>query len=57
MESIISQLKKDFKKQVFSFSIDAPERSTTSILTEEELNELQNAWVQLTIWKQSHTIT
>lgn len=52
MESRISQLKKDFKNQIFAIDPNNNERSTTSILTEEEMLELQNAWIQLTIWKQ-----
>lgn len=53
MESRISQLKKDFKNQILTLATEK-ERSTTSILTEEELVELQNLWVQHAIWKQTH---
>ncbi|WED29365.1 hypothetical protein L3V77_18220 [Vibrio sp. DW001] len=53
MESRISQLKKDFKARIFAIVPNNDERATTSVLTEEELVELQNAWVQLAIWKQS----
>lgn len=55
MESKIAQLKKDFKSQIIAIDPKEKERSTTSILTEEEMTELQNAWIQLAIWKQGKT--
>jgi len=57
MKTKISQLEKEFRNQVFTLSLDSDERPTTSVLTEEELIELQNAWIQLVIWKQSNATT
>ncbi|MGR5094466.1 hypothetical protein ACPV5O_05675 [Vibrio maritimus] len=54
MEAVISQLKKDFYAHLRS-SNGASASSTSktmSLLTEEELAELENVWVQLAVWKQ-----
>ncbi|GAL30136.1 hypothetical protein JCM19239_2552 [Vibrio variabilis] len=54
MEAVISQLKKDFYAHLRS-SNGASASSTSktmSLLTEEELTELENVWVQLAVWKQ-----
>ncbi|WP_413283367.1 hypothetical protein [Vibrio sp. MA40-2] len=48
-----SQLKKYFQSQIFSFSFGLSGQPSTSLLTDEELLELQNAWIQLEIWKQN----
>lgn len=57
-ESKISQLKKDFTSRLSLGSElkgqNDLERTTVSILTDEEFAELQNMWVQLSIWKQAN---
>ncbi|MGF1755349.1 hypothetical protein L4C33_17360 [Vibrio makurazakiensis] len=55
MENVISNLKKEFhtrvKSQNSSERYQAP--SSVSFLTQEELAELENAWVQLIVWKKA----
>ncbi|WP_372449736.1 hypothetical protein [Vibrio metschnikovii] len=55
--SIISQLKKDFYAQISAFqSYALPQQTTTlSLLTEEELKELEQIWVELAVWKRSQS--
>ncbi|WP_167494616.1 MULTISPECIES: hypothetical protein [Vibrio] len=55
MEKVITSLKKEFKAR-----IQSPKRneayatpSSLSFLTQEELSELENAWVQLAVWKKT----
>lgn len=56
--SVITQLKKDFYAQISALqSYSLPQsKSTLSILTPEELKELEQLWVELAVWKktQSH---
>ncbi|MBY8137514.1 hypothetical protein KW500_11840 [Vibrio fluvialis] len=56
--SVITQLKKDFYAQISALqSCSLPQtKPTLSILTAEELKELEQLWVELTVWKktQSH---
>ncbi|MBY6197824.1 hypothetical protein [Vibrio hangzhouensis] len=58
MEAVISQLKKDFyahlKSSNGAVSGDAPQ--TISLLTKEELAELENIWVELAVWKQKQAM-
>lgn len=56
--SAITQLKKDFYAQISAFQSYtlSQEKPTLSLLTAEELKELEQVWVELTVWKktQSH---
>jgi hypothetical protein len=58
MEATISQLKKDFQEKVNLEHTSNHQPSTISVLTEEELHELENAWVQLELakWKEAKSI-
>ncbi|MFA0053590.1 MULTISPECIES: hypothetical protein [Vibrio] len=55
MDNVISNLKKEFHTHVHSdkWAERYSAKSSVSTLTSEELTELQNAWVQLVIWKQT----
>lgn len=56
MENVISNLKKEFHTRVKSQSSNegyASTKSSVSLLTQEELSELENAWVQLVVWKKA----
>ncbi|PMH40684.1 hypothetical protein BCU70_11010 [Vibrio sp. 10N.286.49.C2] len=54
VEAAINQLKKDFYAHLKSFH--EPKlgmvSKTLSTLTQDELAELENVWVQLAVWKQ-----
>ncbi|ASG03523.1 hypothetical protein [Vibrio anguillarum] len=55
MDPVISQLKKDFYAQIRSLK-DGPtseSQTTLALLTEEELQQLEQMWVELAVWKQS----
>ncbi|CAM2819913.1 hypothetical protein VIOR103205_04485 [Vibrio ordalii] len=55
MDPVISQLKKDFYAQIRSLK-DGPtseSQTTLALLTEEELQQLAQMWVELAVWKQS----
>lgn len=53
--SIVTELKKDFQKQIRSSqSCDlVNSQPTLSLLTAEELKELEQLWVELTVWKKT----
>ncbi|MCW8332923.1 hypothetical protein [Vibrio paucivorans] len=53
MESLISQLKKDFYARLNLLQRNAlpHTKPTLSFLTEEELRELETVWVELSVWK------
>nr|WP_220503492.1 hypothetical protein [Vibrio splendidus] len=55
VDNVISNLKKEFHTRVRSdkWAEKYSAKSSISTLTQEELNELENAWVQLVIWKQT----
>jgi hypothetical protein len=57
VDSVISQLKKDFYTRLSSLQgYTVPQSdSTLSLLTDEELQELQNRWVELKVWKKSQS--
>ncbi|MGR5211106.1 hypothetical protein ACPV4A_11190 [Vibrio rotiferianus] len=57
MDSVISQLKKDFYSQIRALqSPKLPQvTSTLAILSDEELQELENAWIELVVWKNKQT--
>lgn len=57
MESTISQLRKDFQAKVQIKHTANNHLSSASLLTEEELSELENAWIQLITWKQANPVT
>lgn len=57
MESAVSKLRKDFKTKVQNKHTTPSQFSSTALLTDEELNELENAWVQLITWQQANPIT
>ncbi|MDN3679883.1 hypothetical protein QWZ04_06005 [Vibrio tapetis subsp. quintayensis] len=51
MEPVVTQLKKDFQARIWAMPANNGANSTLSILTKEELNELENIWVQLVMWQ------
>ncbi|MDF2154303.1 hypothetical protein [Vibrio sp. CAU 1672] len=55
MDIVITKLKKDFYSQIHALqSPKLPQvKSTLAVLTEEELQELENAWIELVVWKKS----
>lgn len=57
MESTVSQLRKDFQTKVNIKQSKNNPLSSAALLTEEELNELENVWIQLVTWKQSNPAT
>ncbi len=57
MESNISQLRKDFQAKVNIKHTGQCQLSSTSVLTDEELSELENVWIQLITWKQANPAT
>ncbi|HCM1036863.1 TPA: hypothetical protein N2810_002319 [Vibrio parahaemolyticus] len=57
MDSVILQLKKDFYSQIRAFQTPKLPQvtSTLAVLTDEEIQELEAAWIELTVWKRSQT--
>ncbi len=57
MENVILQLKKDFYSQINAIHFQNVQQqvSTLSLLTEEEIRELENMWIELAVWKINHT--
>ncbi|MGR4990082.1 hypothetical protein [Vibrio sp. WZ-1] len=57
MDLVISQLKKDFYSQIRALqSPKLPQvTSTLAILSDEELQELENVWIELVVWKNKQT--
>ncbi|WP_428772385.1 hypothetical protein [Vibrio sp.] len=57
MDSLVSQLKKDFYAQLSALQAYTLPQSqpTLSLLTKEELAELENIWVELKVWKKKQT--
>ncbi|MCW8347002.1 hypothetical protein MD535_13435 [Vibrio sp. ZSDZ65] len=55
MEAAINQLKKDFYAHLKSYQEPKAANGfkTLSILTQDELAELENVWIQLAVWKQT----
>lgn len=53
VEAVISQLKKDFYAHLRSSHgrHNSESSKTISILTKEELSELENVWIELAVWK------
>ncbi|SHO56415.1 hypothetical protein [Vibrio quintilis] len=57
MDSQVTQLRKNFYQQVQADKkYTMPEVcSTLSLLTEEELKQIEQVWVELAIWKKSQS--
>ncbi|ARV72929.1 hypothetical protein A8140_09470 [Vibrio campbellii CAIM 519 = NBRC 15631 = ATCC 25920] len=57
VDSVISQLKKDFYSQIRAFqSPKLPQVTPTlAVLTDEEIQELEAVWIELAVWKRSQT--
>ncbi|CAH0539592.1 hypothetical protein [Vibrio marisflavi] len=57
METLELQLRKDFYAQIDSLQVHDPNQSwpTLTLLTKEELHELETMWVELRIWKQKQS--
>lgn len=57
MDTVKTQLKKDFYSQIYSLQYNAVSQSTSTlaVLTEEELSELEAAWIELVVWKKNQT--
>ncbi len=53
MEQLILQLRNEFYTQLRSFALS---QSSLSHLTEEEISELESAWIDLAIWKKSQSV-
>ncbi|MDE1514262.1 MULTISPECIES: hypothetical protein [Vibrio] len=53
--SVVAQLKKQFHAQLSAWQAQAAPQSkpTLAVLTEEELRQLEQMWVELCVWKQS----
>lgn len=58
MDSVILQLKREFHAKIHALQTYALPQSkpTLTLLTDEELQELEQVWVELAVWKktQSH---
>ncbi|WCP81235.1 hypothetical protein PQE20_04365 [Vibrio harveyi] len=57
MDSVITQLKKDFYSQIRALQSPKLPQVTSSlaVLTDEEIQELEAVWVELAVWKRSQT--
>jgi len=57
VDAVKTQLKKDFYSQIYSLQSSAVSQSTSTlaVLTEEELSELEAAWIELVVWKKNQT--
>ncbi|WP_204250594.1 hypothetical protein [Vibrio vulnificus] len=57
MDTIKTQLKKDFYSQIYSLQSSASSHttSTLALLTEEEISELEALWIELVVWKKNQT--
>lgn len=57
VDTVKTQLKKDFYSQIYSLQSSAVSQSTSTlaVLTEEELSELEAAWIELVVWKKNQT--
>ncbi|MCG3729100.1 hypothetical protein [Vibrio cincinnatiensis] len=55
--AVITQLKKDFYAQICAFQSYplSQGKTTLSLLTAEELKQLEQIWVELTVWKKSQS--
>ncbi|RJX68370.1 hypothetical protein DZ860_17760 [Vibrio sinensis] len=57
VESLVLQLQRDFYAHINSLqAYTLPQtRPTLTVLTEEELKELENVWVELSVWQRKQT--
>lgn len=57
MESLELQLRKDFYAQIHSLQVHSHDQSlsTLTLLTKEELQELETMWIELCIWKKNQS--
>ncbi|KIN10918.1 3-demethylubiquinone-9 3-methyltransferase [Vibrio mytili] len=57
MDSVISQLKKDFYAHLRALQTPKLPQvtSTLNVLSDEEIQELESAWIELTVWKRNQT--
>ncbi|NLS14041.1 hypothetical protein HGP28_14195 [Vibrio sp. SM6] len=57
MDKAIMDLKQDFHAHLRTSQGGASTstRSSLAILTQEELRELEHAWIALVVWKRNHT--
>ncbi|MDW6003866.1 hypothetical protein [Vibrio mangrovi] len=57
MDPQVIQLKKDFYQQIMTqHSYTFPNTSSTlSLLTDEELEQIERVWIELIMWKKSQT--
>ncbi|ENM5724343.1 hypothetical protein V4V56_000248 [Vibrio mimicus] len=53
--SVVTQLKKEFHAQLSALQAHSAPQSkpTLSVLTDEELRQLEQMWVELCVWKKS----
>ncbi|MCG7515535.1 hypothetical protein [Vibrio sp. MMH1-50] len=57
MDSVITQLKRDFYSQIRALQSPKLPQVTSSlaVLTDEEIQELEAVWIELAVWKRSQT--
>ncbi|EGU30907.1 hypothetical protein RJD39_03580 [Vibrio scophthalmi] len=55
METMLLQLRKDFYSHISSLQAHTLPQSkpTLSVLTDDELKELEHVWVELSVWQRS----
>lgn len=55
--SVVAQLKKEFYAQLSALQIHSAPQSkpTLSVLTDEELRQLEQMWIELCVWKKSQS--
>ncbi|EMK6869365.1 hypothetical protein IG549_13840, partial [Vibrio cholerae] len=53
--SVVTQLKKEFYAQLSALQAHSAPQSkpTLSVLTDEELRQLEQIWIELSVWKKS----
>ncbi|MBU2898128.1 hypothetical protein KO511_15630 [Vibrio hepatarius] len=56
VDTNISQLRKEFYAQISALqAYSLPQtKPTLSLLTEEELQLLEDMWIELSVWKKTH---
>ncbi|MGY0613706.1 hypothetical protein [Vibrio sp. FJH11] len=57
MDSIISQLRKDFYANIRALQAPMMPQvtSTLSVLTDEEIQQLEAVWIEFAVWKSRQT--
>ncbi|ENM5786684.1 hypothetical protein QSX70_002162 [Vibrio metoecus] len=55
--SVVAQLKKEFYAQLSALQTHSAPQSkpTLSVLTDEELRQLEQMWIELCVWKKSQS--